>query len=177
MSERGVVGGVERGINRVLLVGRLVCEPELRELPGGGPVCFLRVACAVGRRPGGSRGRPAALDVLVLGSEARRCGRFLCLGRSVGIRGRLESARWEAGAGREREGSCVVAERVQFLGAPPRGVGRVAAVAVGFSEEMWDVGEGREVSLGCKLPRVPPRPQAQEARTESDRRLRGPGTR
>ncbi len=148
-----------------MLVGRLVCEPELRELPDGGPVCFLRVACAAGRRPGGSQGRPAALDVLVLDGEARRCGYYLCLGRSVAIRGRLESARWEAGAGRERDGSCVVAERVQFMGAPPRGVGTVA-VAVGFSEEMWDVGEVSEVSLGCKLPRVSPRPQAQEAGTD-----------
>lgn len=105
MSERGI-GSVERGINRVVLVGRLVCDPELREPPEGGPVCLLRVACAAGRRPGGSRGPLVALDVLVLGVEARRCGRYLCEGRAVAIQGRLESARWEAGVGRERRLLC-----------------------------------------------------------------------
>ena len=120
--------------------------------------------------------------MLVLGAEARRCGRYLCLGRAVAIQGRLESARWEAGAGREREAACVVAERVQFLGAAPRAAGAVGRsaevdilvpgekasrgprrsewardavvgvpVAVGFSEEMWDIGEVSEVALGCEL--------------------------
>jgi len=104
-------------INRVLLSGRLVCDPELRELPDGGPVCFLRVACATARRaPGGARGRPAEFDVVAVGATGRRAARGLYRGRGVVVQGSLESERWEAGEGPEREAVCVLAERVCLMG-------------------------------------------------------------
>jgi single-strand DNA-binding protein len=131
----------EQTINRVVLSGRLAADPELRERPEGGPVCFLRLAYTTANRtPGGPRGRLTECYVLALGAEARRIARYLYRGRGVVVQGRLEKARWEAGEGKEREGTCVVAERVQFLGAPPRGTG-AQALAVGFSDDMWDAGE------------------------------------
>ena len=118
----------EREINRVLLSGRLARDPELLELPNGEPVCLLRLACATGRRVvGGSRNGPSGhVDVIVLGPRARRIARYLFQGRGVVVQGSLESACWEAGEGPEREAVCVFAERVCFMGYPPRGARALA---------------------------------------------------
>ena len=110
------------GINRVVLSGRLVCDPDLHELADGGPVCFLRVACNAGRwTPGGSRQRYGELGVLVLGAKARRIARYLYQGRGVVVQGSLESECWEEGEGPEHEVVCVLAELVCFMGHRPRG--------------------------------------------------------
>jgi single-strand DNA-binding protein len=143
----------EREISRVLLSGRLARDPELLELPNGEPVCLLRLACATGRRVvGGSRDGPSGhVDVIVLGSRARRIARYLYGGRGVVVQGSLETERWEAGEGPEREAVCVLAERVHFAGNAPRGAQARAlarrsrasdaalgmSAAVGFSEQLW----------------------------------------
>jgi single-stranded DNA-binding protein len=110
----------EREINRVVLSGRLACDPEVRELSNGTPVCFLCLACVAGGRVvGGARGgRPGYLDVVVLGAKAR-VARDLFQGRGVVVQGSLESACWEAGEGPECEAVCVFAERVCFMGYRP----------------------------------------------------------
>lgn len=142
----------EREINRVLLSGRLAGEPELRELAGGEPICFLRLACAdQRRRPGGSRQRVGEVDVLITGVRARRIARYLYRGRGLVIQGSLEVECWEAGEGPEHEAMCVLADRICFLGRAPSGARARAlarrwrasdialgvSVASGFSEEMW----------------------------------------
>jgi single-strand DNA-binding protein len=144
----------EQQINRVLLSGRLARDPELLDLPNGTPVCLLRLACAgTGRRVvGGSRdARAGHVDVIVLGAKARRIARYLYGGRGVVVQGSLETERWEAGEGPEREAMCVLAERVHFAGNAQRGAqaralasrsrARDAALgmsaAVGFSEHVW----------------------------------------
>jgi single-strand DNA-binding protein len=142
----------EQEINRVLLSGRMLSDPELRELSDGTPVCFLRLAVGTRRRtPGGSSRRPGELDVLVLGPHARRIAPYLYPGRRVVVQGRLEMERWEMGEGPEHEAVCVLAERVHFAGDAPRGAqsrrsaipARASGVApgvssaVGFSDEMW----------------------------------------
>jgi single-strand DNA-binding protein len=120
----------ECGIDRVVVSGRLLQEPELFELPSGDLVCSLRLACASGRRtPGGARkgegnslreGGGNWLDVIVLGSMAPRIARYLCPGRGILVLGSLQSERWEAGEGPEREAVCVLADRVCFIGPRPR---------------------------------------------------------
>lgn len=142
----------EPEINRVLLSGRLAGEPELRELVDGGPVCFLRLACADRRRrSGGSRQCLAEIDVLVMGARARRIARYLYRARGLVIQGSLQMERWEAGEGPEHESMCVLADRICFVGGAPSGVRARAlqrrwrandialglSVASGFSEEMW----------------------------------------
>ena len=94
----------EHEINRVLLSGRLVSDADLRELPGGTPVCVLRLVSATRRRtPGASRTAASELNVLVLGAKARRIAPYLYRGRRVIVQGRLQAERWEDGEGPERE--------------------------------------------------------------------------
>jgi single-strand DNA-binding protein len=107
-------------INRVVLVGRLTRDPEIRSLPSGTSVCGLRIACNGGRRDadGTLRDRPNYFDVSVYGAQADAVGRFTRKGRRVGIDGRLEWREWETDDQQRRQAVSVVAERVQFLDSP-----------------------------------------------------------
>jgi single-stranded DNA-binding protein len=85
----------EHEINRVLLSGRLVSDPDLRELAGGTPACVLRLASATRHlAPGTSRSADSEFSVLVLGAKARRIAPYLYRGRRVVVQGRLEAERW-----------------------------------------------------------------------------------
>jgi single-stranded DNA-binding protein len=104
-------------MNLVMLSGRLECKPEVRELPIGTPVCFLRL-CGNGPRTAGvaRNGDPDYLDVIVLGPKVRRIAPYLCPGRHVVLEGTLEWGSWEDGEGPEQEAVCVLAKRVYVGG-------------------------------------------------------------
>jgi single-stranded DNA-binding protein len=113
----------EREMNLVLLGGRLVSEPDVRELQDGRPVCFLRVSCNIERLTlRSSCGRCEEFDVLVLGGKARRIFPYLHQGQYLLVQGSLEQEIWEEGEGPEQEGVCVLAKGVYVGGARPRGV-------------------------------------------------------
>ena len=106
-------------INRVVLVGNLTKDPELRHTPGGTSVCSLRVAVNSRRRDesGAWVDKPNYFDVSVFGNQAESCAQYLSKGRPVGVDGRLDWREWEAtdGSGK-RQAVQIIAESVQFLG-------------------------------------------------------------
>lgn len=106
-------------INRVVLVGNLTRDPELRHTPGGTPVCSLRVAVNSRRRDESGQwvDKPNYFDVSVFGNQAESSAQYLSKGRPVGIDGRLDWREWEAqdGSGK-RQAVQIIAESVQFLG-------------------------------------------------------------
>jgi len=108
-------------INRVTLTGNLTRDPELRAAASGSTVCALRMACNT-RRKDPSTGewheRPHYFDVSVWGGQGESCARFLGRGRPVAVDGRLEWREWEAPDGQRRQAVEIVADTVQFLGAP-----------------------------------------------------------
>lgn len=105
------------GINKVILVGYLGRDPELRRLPTGASVCRLSVATS--RRY--KNNRDEAVDetewhrVSVWGSHGEHCHRYLASGRQVYIEGRLRTSNFEKD-GRKMHSTEIVAEVVQFLG-------------------------------------------------------------
>jgi single-strand DNA-binding protein len=106
-------------INRVVLVGNLTRDPELKSLPSGLAVCDLGLAVNH-RRKNQQTGEwveePNYFRVSVFGSQAESCARFLSKGRAVAIDGRLRWRQWDAPDGTKREAVEVVAETVQFIG-------------------------------------------------------------
>jgi single-strand DNA-binding protein len=104
-------------INRVVLVGRLTRDPELRALPSGVSVCGLRIACNSRRRDaeGEFQERPNFFDVSVFGGAADSVSRYMRKGSRIGIDGRLEWREWETADQQKRQAVSVVAEVVQFL--------------------------------------------------------------
>ena len=106
-------------INRVVLVGNLTKDPELRHTPGGTAVCKLRLAVNTRRKDetGQWTDKPNYFDITVWGNQAESCSQYLSKGRPVAIDGRLEWREWDAtdGSGK-RQAVEVVADSVQFLG-------------------------------------------------------------
>jgi len=105
-------------INRVVLVGNLTKDPELRHTPSGTPVCSLRIAVNSRRRDetGQWVDKPNYFDVSIFGNQAESSAQYLSKGRPVGIDGRLDWREWEAQDGSKRQAVQIIAESVQFLG-------------------------------------------------------------
>ena len=105
-------------INRVVLVGNLTRDPELRHTPGGTPVCSLRVAVNDRKRDesGNWIDAPNYFSISVFGNQAENCAQYLSKGRPVGVDGKLRWREWQAQDGSKREAVEVVADSVQFLG-------------------------------------------------------------
>ena len=108
-------------INRVVLTGNLAQEPELRSTPDGTAVCILRVASNA-RRKDASTGewldKPNYFDVTVFGAHGENAARYLAKGRAVAIDGRLDWREWQSQDGSKRQAVQIIADAVQFLGAP-----------------------------------------------------------
>lgn len=114
--------------NRVVLVGRLTRDPELRATSSGTSVCALRIACNGLRKDadGEYQERPNYFDVSVFGGQGENVHCHLRKGRLIALDGRLEWREWEAAEGQRRQAVSIVADSVEFLDAPgegPRGEG------------------------------------------------------
>lgn len=136
-------------INRVVLVGNLTRDPELRHTPSGTPVCSLRLAVNTRRKDesGQWTDKPNYFDITVWGQQGENCAQYLSKGRPVAIDGRLEWREWEAQDGSKRQAVEIVADSVQFLGGRmegdtpayvPAGAGAAAAVGEDFPSSPSD---------------------------------------
>jgi single-strand DNA-binding protein len=114
-------------INRVVLVGNLTKDPELRHTPSGTAVCKLRLAVNT-RQKDASTGewgdKPNYFDITVWGNQGESCAQYLSKGRPVGVDGRLDWREWEAQDGTKRQAVEIIAESVQFLGGRSDGEGQ-----------------------------------------------------
>jgi single-strand DNA-binding protein len=112
-------------INRVVLVGNLTRDPELRHTPSGTAVCSLRLAVNSRRKDQSGQwvDKPNYFDITVWGQQGESCAQYLSKGRPVAIDGRLEWREWDAQDGTKRQAVEVVADSVQFLGGREGGDG------------------------------------------------------
>lgn len=129
--------------NKVLLMGNLTRDPEVRYTPSGMAVADLRLA--VNRRyrtaDGQEHEETCFVNVTVWAKQAETCGQYLKRGRPVFVEGRLKFDEWEKD-GQKFNRLSVVAERVQFLG---DGGGRTgAAVQDGEAPVKAPAAETRE---------------------------------
>jgi single-strand DNA-binding protein len=112
-------------INRVILIGNLTRDPELRHTPSGTAVCSLRLAVNSRRKDqtGQWVEKPNYFDVTVWGQQGENCAQYLAKGRPVGVDGRLEWREWDAPDGQKRQAVEIIADSVQFLGGRGDGEG------------------------------------------------------
>lgn len=109
-------------LNKVLLIGNLTRDPELRYTPQGSAVVNLRMA--VNRnfknRDGENKQETCFINVVAWGNLAEICNQYLEKGRPVFVEGLLQSRRWQDSQGNNRTTIEVRADRVQFLGRKPK---------------------------------------------------------
>jgi len=132
-------------INRVVLVGNLTRDPELRHTPSGMAVCSLRLAVNT-RRKDSATGewteKPNYFDITVWGNQGENCAQYLSKGRPVGVDGRLEWREWEAQDGTKRQAVEVIADTVQFLGSREGGGGEPQYVPAAATAQAADADFG-----------------------------------
>ena len=118
--------------NRVVLLGNLTRDPELRYLPSGMAVVDAGLAVNDRRKtPDGQWvDETTFVDVTFFGRTAEVVGEYLTKGSQVLIEGRLKLDTWETSDGQKRSKLKVIAERMQMLG-PPSGKGAAAGRAAG----------------------------------------------
>lgn len=118
-------------INRVVLVGRLTRDPELRTTSTGKSVCDFSIAVSKKIKP--QDGSPDAdfFRVSAWGQTADYVSTYLSKGRLVGVDGRLQSRKFQANDGQNREVVEIVADNVQGLDRPKDDAGGGAPVAAG----------------------------------------------
>jgi len=105
-------------VNRVILVGNLGRDPELRYIPSGQAVANFTLATNDRWRDkeGNNQERTEWHRIVVWGKSAENCAQYLQKGRSVYIEGRLQTREWEDKDGNKRQTTETIAQTVQFLG-------------------------------------------------------------
>ncbi len=117
--------------NRVLLMGNLTRNPEIRYTPSGTAVADLGLAVneTFKNKAGEAVEQVCFVDVVVWGRQAETASEYLHKGSPVFVEGRLQLDQWENQQGEKRSKLRVRADRVQFLGSPGKGTEYAAAPA------------------------------------------------
>ena len=121
--------------NKVILLGNLTRDPELRYTPNGTAVATFGLAVNNRTKQGDEwKDEACFVDIVTFGRQAELCSEYLGKGRQVLIDGRLNFRRWETPEGQTRSKLDVVASNVQFMSPRPEGPGS------GTAEEPADPG-------------------------------------
>ncbi len=108
------------GINKVIIVGRLGNDPEVKTIGNGQTVTRISVATSEqwSDKEGKKQEKTEWHRITTWGKLAEICGKHLSKGRQVYVEGRLQTNSWEDQQGQKRYSTEIVANTVQFLGAP-----------------------------------------------------------
>lgn len=101
--------------NRIILIGNLTKDPELRYTPQGTPIATFRIAVnSKYKQSDESREEVLYIDIVTFGKQAETCSQYLSKGKSVLVEGRLQERRWETD-GQQKSKHEVIAQSVRFL--------------------------------------------------------------
>ncbi len=109
---------MSRGLNKVMIIGRLGRDPEMRYTPSGRPITTFSVATS--RKWNTSEGEKRSdtewFNIVAWGSLAEICNQYLSKGQQVYIEGRLQTRKWEDDDGNKRSNIEIVAKEMIMLG-------------------------------------------------------------
>ncbi|HTP00010.1 MAG TPA: single-stranded DNA-binding protein [Anaerolineales bacterium] len=109
---------MSRGLNKVMIIGHLGKDPEMRYTPSGRPVTTFTVA--VSRSWNSADGERHAetewFNVVAWGNLAEICKQYLAKGQQVYVEGRLQTRRWDDKEGQKHTSIEIVANEMMMLG-------------------------------------------------------------
>jgi single-strand DNA-binding protein len=107
-------------VNKVIILGRLGQDPELKYTPGGAPVCNFSLATteAWTDKSGQKQEKTEWHRIVVWGKLAELCNQYLSKGRQAFVEGRLQTRSWDDKDGNKRYTTEINASTVQFIGGP-----------------------------------------------------------
>ena len=108
-----------RGINKVILVGNLGADPEVRYMPSGGAVTNARIATTDSwrdKQSGEQQERTEWHQVVFFNRLAEIAGEYLRKGSQIYVEGRLQTRKWQDKSGNDRYTTEIVANEMQMLG-------------------------------------------------------------
>ncbi len=116
-------------VNKVILIGRLGADPEIRYTPSGTAVANFRIATNERwiNKQGEKQERTEWHRIVAWGKLGEFCGQYLTKGKQVYIEGRLRTRSWEDKDGNKRSTTEIFAERLQFVGPPEEATPREEA--------------------------------------------------
>lgn len=114
------------GVNKVIVLGRLGADPEVKNVSANQTVARLSVATSETwtDKEGQKQERTEWHRIVVWGKLAELCGKYLTKGRQVYVEGRLQTRSWEDPQGQKKYTTEIVANTIQFLGGDGRTVDR-----------------------------------------------------
>lgn len=125
-------------VNKVIIVGRLGQEPELKYTPSGSAVCNFSVATSDSwtDKSGQKQERTEWHRIVVWGKLAELCNQYLAKGRQVFVEGSLQTRSWDDQNGQKRYTTEVNAKNIQFLGGQATPGADRADRSTGMNQEM-----------------------------------------
>jgi single-strand DNA-binding protein len=145
-------------LNKIVMMGRLTRDPELRYTPKG--TAIAKIAVAVNRvwtnEAGEKKEEVTFVDVEVWGRTAENVSQYTRKGRPILVEGRLRQDQWDdKQTGQKRSKLLVVAETVQFLGTPGDGAPTKATARQVAAQNATTPGEGAETDAPTENDDVP----------------------
>lgn len=108
-------------VNKVILLGRLGENPELKHTPSGQAVCNFSIATSESwtDKSGQKQEKTEWHRIVVWGKLAELCNQYLAKGRQAFIEGKLQTRSWDDQNGQKRYTTEILANTVQFIGGAP----------------------------------------------------------
>ncbi len=108
------------GVNKVILVGRLGADPEIRYTPSGAAVANFTLATSENwkDKDGNKQEKTEWHKIVVFSKLAEICGQYLNKGKQIYIEGRIQTRQWEDRDGNKKYTTEIVANQMQMLGSP-----------------------------------------------------------
>lgn len=109
---------MSRGLNKIMIIGNLGRDPEMRYTPSGRPVTTFTVATSRtwNTSDGGRRTETEWFNVVAWGNLAEICKQYLVKGQQVYVDGRLQTRRWDDPDGNKHTSVEIVASEMMMLG-------------------------------------------------------------
>lgn len=125
--------------NKVMLMGNLVRDPELRVTPSGLSICRFTLACSRSvkseKAENGMREETTFVDVETFGKQAEVVAKYFTKGRPIFVEGRLRLNEWQTQTGEKRSKLMVVLENFVFVGSNAQQMEGTEKTSTPFSYE------------------------------------------